>query len=60
MGMTILDTLVTAEPDRNLFTTVYRKPTHTDQYLHWDSNNNLSAVYNVLNTLTGKSKSCFF
>ena len=28
------DTLVTSEQDRTLSTTVYRRPTHTDQYLH--------------------------
>ena len=32
-----LDTLVTIGPNQNFHTTVYRKPTHTDQYLHWDS-----------------------
>ena len=31
---------------------VYRKPTHTDLYLPWDSNHNLSAKYRVIKTLT--------
>ena len=30
-----LDTLVTIEQDYTFSTSVYRKPTHTDQYLHW-------------------------
>ena len=41
-SLPILDTLVTIEPNNTFSTTVYRKPTHTDQYLHWDS------VYNTL------------
>ena len=32
-----LDTLVTREPDGKLLRSVYRKPTHTDQYLAYDS-----------------------
>ena len=37
-SLPFLDTLVTIEPDNTFSTTVYRKPTHTDQFLHWDSN----------------------
>ena len=36
-SLPFLNTLVTIEPDNTFSTTVYRKPTHTDQYLHWDS-----------------------
>ena len=32
-----LDTLTSQGPDGTLITMVYGKPTHTDQYLHWDS-----------------------
>ena len=32
-----LDTLVTRGPDGKLLTSVYRKPTHTNQYLAYDS-----------------------
>ena len=32
----LLDTIVKPEVDGNLSITVYRKPTHTDQYLQWD------------------------
>ena len=31
---------------------VYQKPTHTDQYLQWDSHHSLSAKYSVMGTLT--------
>ena len=38
-----LDTLVKPETDNSLSLKVYCKPTHTDQYLLWDSDHNLSA-----------------
>ena len=38
-----LDTIVKPEVNGSLSITVYRKPTHTDQYLQWDSHHNLSA-----------------
>ena len=37
-------------------TTVYRKPTHTDLYLHWDTYHHLSAKYSVINTLRHRAK----
>ena len=30
---------------------VYRKPTHTNQYLQWDSHHSISAKYSVISTL---------
>ena len=36
-----LDTIVKPEADGTLSITVYRKPTHTDQYLQWDSHHHL-------------------
>ena len=43
-----LDTIVKPEVDGKLSITVYRNPTHTDQYLQWDSHHHLSVKYNVL------------
>ena len=51
-----LDTLVKPEADNILSIKVYCKPTHTDQYLQWDSHHNLSAKYSVIGTLTHRAK----
>ena len=51
-----LNTPVTIEPDNTFSTTVYRKPTHTDQYLHWDSNHHITAKQSVFNTLAHRAK----
>ena len=48
----ILDTIVKPEVYGSLSITVHRKPTHTDQYLQWDSHHTLSAKFNVINTLS--------
>ena len=47
-SMSFLDTLVIPQPDGNLTTTSFRKPTHTDQYLQWDSPHVISAKYSVI------------
>ena len=52
-----LDILVTSGEDGRLDTTVYRKPTHTDQYMHWDSHHTISSKYSVVGTLHHKAKS---
>ena len=52
----LLDTIVKPENDCKLSTTVYRKPTHMDQYLQWDSHHYLSAKYSVISTLTHRVK----
>ena len=54
-----LDTIVKPEADGGLSITVYRKPTHTDQYLQWDSHHNLSAKFSVINTLSHRAKTVF-
>ena len=56
MAIPFLDTLVTPEADHSLSITVYCNPTHTDQYLQWDSNHNLFAMYSVIGTLTISTK----
>ena len=40
--LAFLDSAVSREPDGRLTTCVYRKPTHTDQYLAYDSHHTLS------------------
>ena len=51
-----LDTLVQPEADNSLTIKMYYKPTHTDQYLQWDSHHNHSAKYSVIGTLTHMTK----
>ena len=51
-----LDTLVKPKSDNSFSIKVYCKPTHTDQYLQWDSHHNLSANYSVISTLTHREK----
>ena len=55
-SMPFLDTLVTPQEDGTLTTSVYRKPTHIDLYLQWDSHHNLACKYSVINTLTHRAK----
>ena len=51
-----LDVLVIPQPDGPLSTAVYRKPTHTGQYLQWDSHHAISAKYSVISTLFHRAK----
>ena len=51
-----LDTIVKPEADGNLSIIVYKKPTHTDQYLQWDHHHHLSAKFSVINTLTHRAQ----
>ena len=51
-----LDTIVMPHPDGSLLTSVCRKPTHTDQYLQWNSHHHLSAKFSVINTLKHRAK----
>ena len=55
-SMPFLDTLVSPQEDGALSVSVFRKPTHTDQYLQWDSHHPLSAKYGVLSTLLHRAK----
>ena len=49
--ISFLDILIIPEKDGKLNTTVYRKPTHTDLYLHWDSHHTIPSKYSVVSTL---------
>ena len=51
-----LDTIVIPKADGKLSTTVCRKPTHTDQYLQWDSHHHLSAKFSVIHTLSHRAQ----
>ena len=55
-SLPFLDTLVTIEQDNTFCTSIYRKPAHTDQYLHWDSNHHITAKQSVFNTLAHRAK----
>ena len=46
-----LDSLTQAESDRSITTKVYRKPTHTDQYLQFESHHPLAHKLGVIRTL---------
>ena len=55
-SMPFLDTLLTPKSDGSLSITVYRKPTHTNQYLQWDSHHAIANKYSVINSLLHKAK----
>ena len=50
-SMPLLDILITPEEDGSLKTSVYRKKTHTDLYLQWDSHHTIPSKYSVAGTL---------
>ena len=49
--MPFLDILVTPEEDGSLKTSVFRKATHTDLYLQWDSHHTIPSKNSVAGTL---------
>ena len=51
-----LDTLIKPKNDGSLQTKVYRKPTHTNQYLKWDSHHAISNKYSVISSLLYRAK----
>ena len=52
----LLDTLVMPQPDNFLIITRYRKPTHRDLYLQWDSDHNLAVKFSVVNPLKYRAR----
>ena len=45
-----LDTHISPDPNNTCITTVYRKPTHTDQYPCWDRNHFIGVKHSVFTT----------
>ena len=52
-----LDCMVSIDEDGSLATGVYRKPTHTDHYLNFDSNHPLIHKLGVIHTLNHRAAS---
>ena len=55
-SLPFLDILISPDKDGRLKTSVYRKPTHMDQYLLWDSHHPISYKYSVVGTLYHMAK----
>ena len=55
-SMPFYDTLVTPQCDGSLVTTVYRKPTHTNQYLQSDSHHAITNKYSIISSLLHRAK----
>ena len=54
--MPFLDILITPKEDGSLKTSVFRKPTHTDLYVQWDSHHTIPSKYSVAGTLYHRAK----
>ncbi|XP_071083943.1 uncharacterized protein [Haliotis cracherodii] len=50
-----LDVLVCRNSANRIQTSVYRKPTHTDQYIHFNSNHPLRTKTGTISTLTKRA-----
>ena len=55
-AMPFLDILVTPGRDGSLSTSVYRKPTHTDLCLQWDSHHTLTSKHSMIGTLQHRAQ----
>ncbi|CAH1266616.1 Hypp3436 [Branchiostoma lanceolatum] len=47
----MLDVMMTRNPDNSITINVYRKETHTDQYLQWSSNHPVHHKLGIVRTL---------
>ena len=54
--LAFLDTAVSRDPDGRLTTSVFRKPTHTDQYLAYDSHHPQSVKRGIVKCLYERAK----
>ena len=55
-SISFLDILITPNNEGSLQTKVYQKPTHTNQYLKWDSHHAISNKYSVISLLLHRAK----
>ena len=54
--LAFLDTKITRKESGSLDVTIYRKPTHTDQYLHFDSHHLVSHKFSVIRTFDHRAQ----
>ena len=55
-SLAFLDVNITRQPDGSTSTSVYGKPTHTDQYLHYSSHHPLCCKLGVVRALTKQAR----
>ena len=55
-AMPFLDILITPRKDGSLSTSVFRKPTHIDLYLQWDSHHPLTSKYIVIDAVQHRAQ----
>ncbi|XP_046550408.1 uncharacterized protein LOC124260192 [Haliotis rubra] len=55
-ALPFLDVHVSRDPCKKIQTKVYRKPTHSDQYIHFNSNHPPKTKSGVISTLTKRAK----